>query len=66
MKRMNRREVLGGIAGTGLTLMAQQAVAASPELTVALLAPLSGPWAQQGHLMLLGAKMAMTSTPRAA
>jgi branched-chain amino acid transport system substrate-binding protein len=59
MKRMNRREVLGGIAGTGLTLMAQQAVAASPELTVALLAPLSGPWAQQGHLMLLGAKMAV-------
>jgi branched-chain amino acid transport system substrate-binding protein len=59
MNRMNRREVLGGIAGTGLTLMAQQAVAASPELTVALLAPLSGPWAQQGHLMLLGAKMAV-------
>jgi branched-chain amino acid transport system substrate-binding protein len=56
---LNRREVLGGIAGTGLGLMTRQARAGSPELRVALLAPLSGPWAQQGHLMLLGAKMAV-------
>jgi len=39
--------------------MAGPAFAASPELVVALLAPLSGPWAQQGHLMQLGAKMAV-------
>jgi branched-chain amino acid transport system substrate-binding protein len=56
---MKRRSVLGGMAGTGLALMAGPAFAASPELVVALLAPLSGPWAQQGHLMQLGAKMAV-------
>lgn len=59
MRKINRRHVLGSMAGTGLALMARQGVAASPELTVALLAPLSGPWAQQGRLMLLGAKMAV-------
>ena len=56
---MKRRSVLGGMAGTGLALLARPGFAASPELVVALLAPLSGPWAQQGHLMQLGAKMAV-------
>jgi branched-chain amino acid transport system substrate-binding protein len=56
---MRRRSVLGGLAGTGLALRAHRASAAPAELVVALLAPLSGPWAQQGHLMLLGAKMAV-------
>lgn len=56
---MKRRNVLGGLAGTGLALMAKPGMAAPNEMVVALLAPLSGPWAQQGHLMLLGAKMAV-------
>jgi len=56
---MKRRKILGGMAGTGLALLARPGFAASPELVVALLAPLSGPWAQQGHLMQLGAKMAV-------
>ena len=56
---MKRRNVLGGMAGTGLALMAGPSFADTPELVVALLAPLSGPWAQQGHLMQLGAKMAV-------
>lgn len=56
---MLRRSILGGIAGTALSLGARPAAAASPELAIALLAPLSGPWAQQGRLMLLGAKMAV-------
>ena len=56
---MKRRKILGGMAGTGLALLARPGFAASPELVVALLAPLSGPWAQQAHLMQLGAKMAV-------
>jgi len=39
---MRRRSILGGIAGAGVALMARPGFAAAPELTVALLAPLSG------------------------
>ncbi len=56
---MLRRHVLGGLGAATLALGVRPSAAASPDLTVALLAPLSGPWAQQGRLMLLGANMAV-------
>ena len=61
---MLRRRVLksiGGVAGATLIYGAGigRGHAAAQELVVALLAPLSGPWAQQGRLMQLGAKMAV-------
>lgn len=56
---MLRRQVLGGAAGVAIAVAARPGAADTPELTVALLAPLSGPWAQQGKLMLLGAKLAV-------
>jgi branched-chain amino acid transport system substrate-binding protein len=60
-----RRQVLrslGGVAGATMAYGAGARIAraAAPgELSVALLAPLSGSWAQQGRLMQLGAEMAV-------
>lgn len=59
-QRPTRREfgaglVLAGTIGGGLRPAAAQAA----EVKVAMIAPLSGPWARQGQLMRMGADMAL-------
>jgi branched-chain amino acid transport system substrate-binding protein len=44
-----------GVIGTGL----RPAMAQTAEVKVAMIAPLSGPWARQGQLMRMGADMAL-------
>jgi branched-chain amino acid transport system substrate-binding protein len=46
-------------AGIGALLAAGSAVAQPKEVKVAMVAPMSGPWARQGKLMQLGADMAV-------
>src|SRR5713226_1263608 len=48
---------LGGVALSGLGMAAARAQA--KPLKLALIAPLSGPWARQGQLMRMGAEMAL-------
>ncbi len=43
----------------GAFVGAQKDAAAAQEVKIAFIAPLSGPWARQGELMLMGAKMAI-------
>lgn len=52
---LNRRALLA----LPLTLALTGAAAAQSEVKVALIAPLSGPWARQGDLMLKGANLAI-------
>ena len=59
-RRPTRREfgvglAAAGVIGTGL----RPAVAQASEVKVAMIAPLSGPWARQGQLMRMGADMAL-------
>ena len=59
-RRPTRREfgvglAAAGVIGTGL----RPAVAQAAEVKVAMIAPLSGPWARQGQLMRMGADMAL-------
>ncbi|HUN46056.1 MAG TPA: ABC transporter substrate-binding protein [Stellaceae bacterium] len=58
-----RRNFLGLIGGTAalatLAAMPMPAAADPAEVKVALIVPLSGPWARQGQLERLGAEMAM-------
>ncbi len=59
-RRPTRREfgvglAAAGVIGTGL----RPAVAQATEVKVAMIAPLSGPWARQGQLMRMGADMAL-------
>jgi branched-chain amino acid transport system substrate-binding protein len=48
---------LGGLAAPGLGIRAASAQAKS--VKIAMIAPLSGPWARQGQLMRMGAEMAL-------
>ena len=58
---INRRTALGmGLASGAVTLAGRAARAQQPaEVKVALLAPMSGPWAREGTLMRLGGEMAV-------
>src|SRR5688500_9352704 len=48
---------LGGVALSGLGIVSARAQ--GKPLKLALIAPLSGPWARQGQLMRMGAEMAL-------
>jgi branched-chain amino acid transport system substrate-binding protein len=55
-----RREFGAGLAAAGaMGLRLRPAKAAAKDVKVAMIAPLSGPWARQGQLMRLGADMAI-------
>jgi branched-chain amino acid transport system substrate-binding protein len=51
--------VVAVLAALGLALSAPSVLAQAKEVKVGLIAPLSGPWARQGDLMLKGAQMAI-------
>lgn len=61
---LDRRRILGlAAAGTatavGLVLAAPAPVHAQDAVKVAVIAPMSGPWARQGELMTMGARLAV-------
>jgi len=59
-RRPTRREVGVGLAlAGGVGLRWRPAAAQTKEVRVAMIAPLSGPWARQGQLMRMGADMAI-------
>jgi len=51
--------VAAALAALGLAVSAPAVLAQAKEVKVGLIAPLSGPWARQGDLMLKGAQMAI-------
>jgi branched-chain amino acid transport system substrate-binding protein len=53
------QHLLGGAAIIGLAFAAAPASAQTKEVKIALIAPLSGPWARQGDLVKKGAEMAI-------
>ena len=62
MKTERRRMVqalLAALAGAGFALAAAPAWAQAKDVRVAMIAPMSGPWARQGELMKKGADMAI-------
>ncbi|MGH7342271.1 MAG: ABC transporter substrate-binding protein, partial [Candidatus Rokuibacteriota bacterium] len=52
-------------AGAGFALAAAPAWAQAKDVRVAMIAPMSGPWARQGELMKKGADMAIEDINRA-
>jgi branched-chain amino acid transport system substrate-binding protein len=59
-RRPTRREFGAGLALAGTVgLGLRPAIAQTKEVRVAMIAPLSGPWARQGQLMRMGADMAI-------
>jgi branched-chain amino acid transport system substrate-binding protein len=55
-----RTAIKMGLAGTAAALAPRRAAAQSPrEVKIALLVPLSGPWARQGQLEVMGAELAI-------
>jgi len=60
-QRPNRRTILGsGLAGAGaLALGGRRAVAQPSEVKIALIVPLSGPWARSGQLKKMGGDLAV-------
>jgi branched-chain amino acid transport system substrate-binding protein len=67
MSRPTRRSVAAGLAAAAAAAPFgwRRAGAAAKEVRVALIAPLSGPWARQGQLMRLGAEMAIEDIGKA-
>jgi branched-chain amino acid transport system substrate-binding protein len=63
--RMQRRKVITAIAGVGMSVVLVPAFAQPKEVRVAMIAPMSGPWARQGELMKKGADMAIEDINRA-
>jgi branched-chain amino acid transport system substrate-binding protein len=61
MKTVLRRRTLGSalVVALIMALGAASAEAQTKEVKIALIAPLSGPWARQGQLMRMGADMAI-------
>ena len=55
-RSINAALALGALAGPGLGIRAARAQAKTVKL--AMIAPLSGPWARQGQLLRQGAEMA--------
>ena len=51
--------MVAALAALGLAFSAPSVLAQGKEVKVGLIAPLSGPWARQGDLMLKGAQMAI-------
>lgn len=63
--RMQRRKVITAIAAASLSVVLVPAFAQPKEVRVAMIAPMSGPWARQGELMKKGADMAIEDINRA-
>ncbi len=63
--RTQRRIVLQSMLAAALAAMAGPAAAQAKEVRVAMIAPMSGPWARQGELMKKGADMAIEDINRA-
>src|SRR2546427_4239266 len=63
MRHIRQRAVMctvaAALAALGLAVSAPAVLAQAKEVKVGLIAPLSGPWARQGALMLQGAQMAI-------
>src|SRR5438128_12071193 len=63
MQHVRQRAVMctvaAALAALGLAVSAPAVLAQAKEVKVGLIAPLSGPWARQGDLMLKGAQMAI-------
>ena len=53
------RHIAAALAALGLAISAPSVLAQVQEVKVGLIAPLSGPWARQGDLMVKGAQMAI-------
>jgi branched-chain amino acid transport system substrate-binding protein len=64
---LGRRGALGlGLATAGTTFVSRRARAQNPgEVKIALLVPISGPWARQGILERMGAEMAVDDVNKA-
>jgi branched-chain amino acid transport system substrate-binding protein len=58
-RRPTRREFGAGVALAGAMGLGLRPARAAQEVKVAMIAPLSGPWARSGQLMRLGANMAI-------
>lgn len=58
-RRRIRRGILTAIVGCLISLTVAGPLAAQQEVNIGLLAPFSGPWAEQGRLMRIGAEMAV-------
>ena len=67
--KMQRRTlvkaVMAALAGAGIAAAAGPAWSQPKEVRVAMIAPMSGPWARQGELMKKGADMAIEDINRA-
>jgi branched-chain amino acid transport system substrate-binding protein len=61
MKKLSRRAVLqSGLAGTGAFVLGSRRASAQPgEVKIAMILPLSGPWARSGQLSKMGAELAI-------
>ncbi len=57
--RMQRRTMVKAMVAAGVVAAAGPAWSQAKEVRVALIAPLSGPWARQGEMMKKGADMAI-------
>ena len=64
-RRSSIRTLLAAMAGAGIALAAGPAWAQVKEVKVAVIAPMSGPWARQGELMKKGADIAIEDINRA-
>jgi branched-chain amino acid transport system substrate-binding protein len=59
------KAVVAALAGAGIAAVAGPVGAQAKEVRVAMIAPMSGPWARQGELMKKGADMAIEDINRA-
>lgn len=64
-RRLGLRTLLAAMAGAGIAVAAGPAWAQVKEVKVAVIAPMSGPWARQGELMKKGADIAIEDINRA-
>ena len=64
-RRSSIRTLLAAMAGAGIAVAAGPAWAQVKEVRVAVIAPMSGPWARQGELMKKGAEIAIEDINRA-
>jgi len=62
---MKRRSMLAVLALAGVVALPLPSAAQQKEVRVAMIAPMSGPWARQGELMKKGADMAIEDINRA-
>jgi branched-chain amino acid transport system substrate-binding protein len=64
-RRTIGKAMLAALAGAGVAAAAAPAWSQAKEVRVAMIAPMSGPWARQGELMKKGADMAIEDINRA-